>query len=264
MNNNFNQQPFMPPQLPPDYEDQLFQEMQNDSNNYNNNHDSKKKFPIYNSTIFKFPNPRSGVITLEIDPWSGNLYITLAPAIPNNPGIGAKGNIPKGAKCFDYSKKASTILMNQDVQNIIDFLKPKIYGKNNSGNSNTNILKEVMSIESAIAAQDISLLQKTLSELKAKAMISNNSNVSISDEENFEIAPLYRKSQNGPNKVWNINFEENKKTLYVRCTVGGDKNSAVYMGISKKMLILFYSALKSYINSYASLMVTSSILNALK
>ena len=96
-------------------------------NNTNNYVKKAKGLNIYQIPIFNIYNPKNATVTFYINGKSPELSIKIAPAIPNNPAINARGPVPAGTKVYDYSKEVFSNFSDVDTIDFVNFLKSKFY-----------------------------------------------------------------------------------------------------------------------------------------
>lgn len=219
----------------------------------------KRGLGLYQKDIFEIYNPKNACVKFSVDVRTGELMITMAPAIPNNPAIGMRGPVQKGAKIYDWDKRAVSYFASVDVFNFVAFLNSK-YNRNindygawitTSCTSIDTIKNQLTGITSNPNMQvndvmnSLNWINSKLDEMKG--YFASITSAIDSDHVDNRFG-LYRRSSLG-DKAWNFNFDPNMNNmLHINCKY---KDTFMKTSLSSKMARTLLMALESYSSNYA-------------
>lgn len=242
-----------------------------------------KGLNIYQIPIFNIYNPRNATVTFYVNGKSGDLGIRMAPAIPNNPAINARGPVPAGTKIYDYTKEVFSNFSDVDTIDFVNFLKSKFQNDLTSFkkvivDTNNMVMDLKNNINSIIGPdffqrfqQDQQLGQKmytVLSEIsnrlealrnQGETMLAENTARKNNNDNQFS---LYRKSTTG-DKAWNFNYDGNLNMLHISVMIGANKDNRFNTSLSNKMALRLLSAIESYTSNYCMISMLSMLNNEL-
>ena len=252
------------------------------ANNIYNTNNYVKKYKglnIYQIPIFNIYNPKTATVTFYISGKSPELSIKIAPAIPNNPAINARGPVPAGTKVYDYSREVFSNFSDVDTIDFVNFLKSKFVNDLTSFkkvivDTNTMIMDLKNNINNLIGPDFFLKFQdnpqfgqgmySVLSEIANKLEALRNQGETILAENNARKNnndnqfSLYRKSSIG-DKAWGFNYDPSTNMLHISVMVGNDKQNRIHISLSSKMAGRLISAIESYTSNYCVINMISNL-----
>lgn len=207
---------------------------------------------LFEIPIFSIFNPRSAVVVFSVDCKSNALKIKMAPAIPNNPAIGARGPVPKNIRVYDYSKEVVSNFADVDTIDFLNFLKSKFLNSANeygawiasSTNSINAISQYITNLNGQTPSNEIlTNISNTLNEIKSYYLKFN-----VSAENQMG---LYRRSPMG-DKAWNFVYDPGTHMMHINVMAGKNKENRISCTISAKMALRLMNVVESYVNGFSS------------
>ena len=227
---------------------------------YSTNRPKNRGLNLFQIPIFEIYNPKNATVVFQVDTKTNELGIMMAPAIPGNPAINARGPVQKGINVYDYSKKVVSNFTDVEIIDFIYFLKSKflkttLEGTLNAINQN---LEEIKSSLSTVQSNSnvLNEINFRLSDIQNQlAKQSNNQN----DQSNNQFG-LYRKKSGMEDRAWNFVYDPGYNMLHINVISGSNK---IKTSLSSKMVLRLLSILESYTSNYACMSAISEIAHSL-
>lgn len=209
---------------------------------------------IYLYTIY---NPKSATLSFVVGPTTGNLGIKIAPAIPGNPAINARGPVPKGTKVYDYSKEVFSVFNETDVVDFIFFLET-FFGNNSEAiswvaNSNTILTNLDDYLRRSTAGNENANISRIIESISV--IQSSMERIVPRMEPKFS---LFRRSPSEGNKIWNFDVDENTGMLHVNCNISSKTNIRISLSRQMVFRVLFY--LEGFVKNRGTNMMLAHII----